>query len=78
MGSQGKAVLGEDFSMAFITGNADADENNVFDKGWKESVAWTGSEGLLLDASLTGGAITVDTERNELLYGAGVTAAQAR
>lgn len=64
--------------MAFITGNADADETNVFDKGWKESVAWTGSEGVLLDASLTGGRITVDSEHNELLYGAGITAAQVR
>ena len=64
--------------MAFITGGADADESNVFDKGWKESMAWTGSGGILLDASLTGGNITVDDEHNELLYGAGVTAAQVR
>ena len=39
---QGKAVLGEDFSMA-LSGGADADENNLFDRGWKESIAWTGS-----------------------------------
>ena len=64
---QGKAVLGEDFSMA-LGGGADADESNLFDRGGKESVAWSGSGGLLLDASVTGG--------NRALYGSGVTAAQ--
>ena len=74
---QGKAVLGEDFSMA-LSGGADADESNLFDRGWKESVAWTGSGGLLLDASVTGGHISLDTEHNEALYSAGVTASQVR
>ena len=46
-GPQGKAVLGEDFSMA-LGGGADGDEANLFDRGWKESVAWTGSGGLLV------------------------------
>ncbi len=32
--SQGKAVLGEDFSMA-LGGGADADEANFFDRGWR-------------------------------------------
>lgn len=73
---KGKAVLGDDFSLALLTGTDDSEESNVFDKGWKESVAWSSSGGLLLDTSLTGGRITVDTEHNELLYGVGVTASQ--
>ncbi len=32
--SQGKGVLGEDFSMA-LGGGADADEANFFDRGWR-------------------------------------------
>jgi len=41
-----------------------------------ESVAWSGSGGLLLDASVTGGSISLDAEHNDALYGSGVSAAQ--
>ncbi len=41
-----------------------------------ESVAWSGSGGLLLDASVTGGSISLDAEHNGALYGSGVSAAQ--
>ena len=30
---QGKAVLGDDFSLGLMAGDNDADESNVFDKG---------------------------------------------
>mmetsp|Transcript_6107 Transcript_6107/g.17489 ORF Transcript_6107/g.17489 Transcript_6107/m.17489 type:complete len:299 (+) Transcript_6107:190-1086(+) len=70
----GKAVLGDDMSFS-LGGNdaAPAESSNAFDRSWKESVAWTVADGLLLDVSLTGGVITVDKKHNAALYGASAT-----
>lgn len=66
----GKAVMGDDISFSLGgSESAPAQSSNVLDSCWKESVAWTVAEGMLLDVSLIGGSITVDSKHNEALYG---------
>lgn len=66
---KGKAVLGDDISFSLGTSeSAPAQSANALDRCWKESIAWTVADGMLLDVSLIGGSITVDHARNAL-YG---------
>lgn len=69
---EGKAVMGDDVSFSLGgSESAPAQSANALDTCWKESVAWTVADGMLLDVSLIGGSITVDAEHNEAVYGQG-------